>query len=420
MTTILLALSLFLGSAQAALPQDGWSETSFHRIHLRNGNFIDGKVIADKPGEVVLLLRGGEMTVRRDQIDQVEIVKIRSWNEKPIILDAPKATTEKPPKKTDPEVNKTAINQTPMEIRKKVDLLVYKVKNASGDNRHFSIEELQPLGEEGAVYLASRLTGLDAELSMSAAAALRELKSEKSIPVLQDLLVHPNASIRCAAAVALGFQPDAERARYVRPLLSDSDAKVRQTALSLLGSSDDRDLYDPLSDMMADPIREVRSQAILMAGRLASKYGFQEKMSRSLVQLLKDSNDGVRADAASTLGGLGRPELWPSLTELLRDPEAKVRASAAQGLTILAAPESAPDILQAVQGEQDRWTRIYLAGAIQRLRILKAVEPVINWLSDPEEDIRKIAEVTLAMLTGEKLGPDRAKWEAWLQTNRPK
>jgi len=420
MTTVLLALSMVLGSPLAALQQEGWSETTFHRIHLRNGNFIDGRVISDKVNEVILQLRAGEMTVRRDQIENVEIVKMRSWNEKPIILDKPKPTTDKSPQKPNPDASKGRIDQTPMEIRKKVDVIVYKVKMATGDNRRFPIEELQPLGDEGAVYLASRLTGLDAELSMSAAAALRELKSDKSIPVLQELLVHPNAAIRSAAAVALGFQSDEERARYVRPLLSDSDAKVRQTALSLLGSVDDRDLYEPLSDMMGDPIREVRAQAMLMAGRLASKYSLQEKMSRSLVQLLKDSNDGVRADAASSLGSLGRPEVWSNLTELLRDPEAKVRASAAQGLTVLAVQDSAPDILQAVQGEQDRWTRIYLAGAIQRLRIVKAVEPLINWLSDPEEDIRRIAEVTLAVLTGEKLGQDRSKWEAWLQNNRPK
>src|SRR5258708_2741955 len=185
MTTMVLALSVVLGSRLAALQQDGWSETSFHRIHLRNGNFIDGKVISDKPGEVILLLKSGELTVRRDQIDQVEIVKMRSWNEKPIILESKTKPLTVTPNKSNPDVSKPGVDQTPMEIRKKVDVIVYKVKMSTGDNRRFPVEELQPLGDEGAVYLASRLTGLDAELSMSAAAALRELKSEKSIPVLQ-------------------------------------------------------------------------------------------------------------------------------------------------------------------------------------------------------------------------------------------
>ncbi len=418
MSSIILALS-FLAAAQAT--PEGWTEVRFHRIHLRNGNFIDGTVIADQPGEVVLRLKAGEMSIRRDQIDRVELMKLKSYNDKPIILGTPKSKVPAgTPNQSNPGVSKAGVDQTPLEIRKKVDVIVYKVKMASGDNRAFSVEELRSLGDEGAVYLTSRLTGLDADLSMSAASVLKELKVEKTIPILQDLLGHPNGGIRAAAAVALSFQGDAERARYARPLLSDSEGRVRQTALSILSTVDDKDLYDPLSELMADANRDVRSQAMVMAGRLAMKYGLQEKMSRNLSQLLKDSNDGVRADAAAGLGGLGRPENWSSLAEALRDSEPKVRASAAQGLTMLAVQESAPDILRAVQGEMDRWTRIYLAGAIQRLRLVKAVEPLIDWLSDPDDDIRKIAEVTLATLTGEKFGTDRAKWNAWLQSNRPK
>src|SRR5258708_18777177 len=126
MTTMVLALSVVLGSRLAALQQDGWSETSFHRIHLRNGNFIDGKVISDKPGEVILLLKSGELTVRRDQIDQVEIVKMRSWNEKPIILESKNKPPTVTPNKSNPDITTHGVHQTPIHIRTTGDHTIYK------------------------------------------------------------------------------------------------------------------------------------------------------------------------------------------------------------------------------------------------------------------------------------------------------
>jgi HEAT repeat protein len=93
-----------------------------------------------------------------------------------------------------------------------------------------------------------------------------------------------------------------------------------------------------------------------------------------------------------------------------------VRGAAAQTLATLGAPDSAPDILQAIQGEMEKWPRIYLAGAVQRLRILKASEIIISWLGDADEDVRRTAEGTLVLLSGQKYGSDQAKWRAWYET----
>src|SRR5689334_13486442 len=137
MNSLLLALSLLVVAEQTQPPLDSGSEIRFHRIHLRNGNFIDGKVTADKPNEVILLMAAGEMAIRRDQIDRVEVVKMKSYNDKAIILDTPK------PKKDDPSAPRTGKVVeviTPEQIKRKVDIMILRVKSASGEREFSTLE----------------------------------------------------------------------------------------------------------------------------------------------------------------------------------------------------------------------------------------------------------------------------------------
>ena len=104
---------------------------------------------------------------------------------------------------------------------------------------------------------------------------------------------------------------------------------------------------------------------------------------------------------------------------MLDDTEALVRAQAAQTLMVLGAPECGDAIVGAMNRERDKWARTYLAGAAQKLLIQKADAPLVAWLSDSDEDIRKLAEVALKAISGENFGSDAGKWQAWLQ-GRPK
>src|SRR6185436_5678046 len=68
----------------------------FHRVHLTNGNFIDGQLVKETAASVLLRLRSGEMTIRRDMIDRVEFVKMRDRNQVPIPTKLPKKVDVKP------------------------------------------------------------------------------------------------------------------------------------------------------------------------------------------------------------------------------------------------------------------------------------------------------------------------------------
>src|SRR5262249_12226326 len=148
---------------------------------------------------------------------------------------------------------------------------------------------------------------------------------------------------------------------------------------------------------------------------IAEKNNLQDRLARTMADHLSNPNDGVRADAAAMLGVLGDKESWRGLANLLADSESSVRASAAQSLMMLQVKESGEAIVTAIQREKDRWTRVYLAGAAQKLSLTQAVEPLVGWLSDANDDVRKSAEGALKAITGENLGADPARWQEWLK-----
>jgi HEAT repeat protein len=151
------------------------------------------------------------------------------------------------------------------------------------------------------------------------------------------------------------------------------------------------------------------------AGRLTGKFG-EEEYLRALMLIIRGT-DEQKVDAAIAFGGLGKIEQWSVVTPLLSDSEAKVRAAAAQALMTLGAADSGPAIFDAMSRERDKWSRVYLAGAVQKIRYAKAVPVLIDWLADSETEVVNVSEMALRALTNENLGRDRDKWQAWYDKN---
>jgi HEAT repeat protein len=420
MSLILCALAFLSAPSLPASPQDtSWVDLRFHRVHLRNGNFIDGQLVKDAPNLVTLrLANGGEIAIRRDQIDRVEFVKIRSVNEPAIVQTNPAGI--KDPVDGGKIIGKVPETNTPEAIKKKVDMILFKFKQMQGE-KEIPFKEVAALGEDAVVYLASTVPLFDLKTQEAMGGALINISNMRSSPkvnaVLEGFLTHESPTVRALAVtvlVASGGEP--AKGRYLRPVLGDADPRVRETAMNLLGTVEDLEWFDVVSKLVGDVTKTVRNQAMRVTRAISTKNGVVNDFLRILTDNLNNPNEGVRADSAAMIGALGKKESWSSLATSLDDPEAVVRASAAQAIMNLGATESADSILGAMSREQDRWTRIYLAGAAQKLKLVKAVEFLIPWLSDPQDDIKKVAEGSLQVLTGENFGNDQAKWTAYWQS----
>src|SRR6185503_8075123 len=140
MNLILLALPLFCQAQAMNCFQDSdTTDLRFYRVHLRNGNFIDGELVKDTANEVLLRLKVGEMAIRRDQIEKVEFVKMKSTNTGAIYRPDPRKEPPKdPPAEAlrDPVKNPIA-DKIPAEVRKKVDQMVLKLRTTPGDEKSF-------------------------------------------------------------------------------------------------------------------------------------------------------------------------------------------------------------------------------------------------------------------------------------------
>ena len=53
-----------------------------------------------------------------------------------------------------------------------------------------------------------------------------------------------------------------------------------------------------------------------------------------------------------------------------------------------------------------------------RLRLMKAMEPMLDWLSDSDESVRKATVALFRALSGETLGQDRDAWANWLKNKK--
>jgi HEAT repeat protein len=390
-------------------------ESRFHRVHLKNGNFIDGTLIKDTPQEIVLKLKQGNLTIGRHLVETVEFVRMRSTAEK-TVKPPPAPGLQVPPPANPPAPGPKV--ETPEEVRKKMDDILGRFRLSKDENATLPAEELAALGDDGAAYLASRLPELDAKLQMHAASALAGLKSVRAAGVLEELLSHSSAQVRATAIMALSGLGEAEKLRTLPRMLKDPDPGVRRVLVRSLSGVQEKDWFSPLTDLIGDEDREIRSQALMTSGQLAARHGLYDDYLRLLQSSLNRATAEGRADLIAAIGGVVRPDTWKLLTPYLRDSEPVVRAATALALMNLGTPESGSDVAAAMPLERDTLTRVYLAGAAQRLRLPKAVVPLIEWLGEPQEEIRKVAAVALQTITGEALGSDRAKWEEWLRNRK--
>src|SRR5690349_18092871 len=94
MKTVLGAILAILVLPGAAIfaqdSRDQFQTIRFHRVHLRNGNVIDGTLLSLTDDMATLRLPSGEMSIKRGMIEKIEFIKMRSLLERAPIVDKKK------------------------------------------------------------------------------------------------------------------------------------------------------------------------------------------------------------------------------------------------------------------------------------------------------------------------------------------
>jgi len=424
MKRLLLSLFVLTGIGSVASAQSvEWTETRFHRVHLKNGNFIDGSLEGQSDRQVVLKLRVGTMAIRKDLIDRVEWVKIRTVKEapKPVAVDQGARNGKKPVALADARkpLGSARPGPSPGGVEERVDSILKILEMAERDQKFDVMRQLAQAGEGAAPYLAERMESLKGETLASAANALILMKDKAALPVVGRLLDGADADLR-AHAVAIVAQLEPENARPPLRLLKDESAVVRVAAVGALEEVGDRDSFFRIAELLSDNDRDVRSRALSVLAKLAAKYELTDDLVGTLEQGLSRARGKEKAELAVAAGKTGVKELWRALAPLLSEEEPDVRAAAAGALATLAVPNSGGDVLARLSQERENWPRVQLAAAAQKLKLQKAIEPLIEWLGDPENNIKMAASRALRQITGQNFGVDQGKWAAWWELAKPR
>lgn len=194
------------------------------------------------------------------------------------------------------------------------------------DRRYQAIGYLGKIGTEAVLpHLSKLFDHAEPEMVFYSLKAVEGKTTPDMLPKLRDLILVENASIRQAAALAMGNLREAEA--DLIPLCADKDGMVKLSAavaLNRMGSDSCQIVFE---ELLKHPDYTVRSSAARVLG---------ESTVPDRVRLLKialdDAHSRVRTAAVRAVGMMGGPEAFPILVELLQDSLPVVRTYAAGNL----------------------------------------------------------------------------------------
>lgn len=194
------------------------------------------------------------------------------------------------------------------------------------DRRYQAIGYLGKIGtQEVLPHLAKLFDHAEPEMVFYSLKALEGKSTPDMLPKLKELVQRDNASIRYAAALAMGNLKEAEP--YLIPLCADKDGMVKLSAalaLNRLGSDSCQIVFEELLSHADYGVRSATAR-VLGEAKVPDRV-------RLLKTALKDEHSRVRTAAVRAVGMVGGPESFPILIELLQDSLEVVRVYAAGNL----------------------------------------------------------------------------------------
>lgn len=298
--------------------QQEWVDT--HRIFLRNGNFIDCRLVGQDHEYVRARLPFGEILVKQDQVGKVEGIHRREILPAPkhseVILQSLRPSVE--------EISKTVkVSPTPpSDLREKLERYVAACDPA---NSAAMGSEMARLGKAAAPYLAAMAQDTSAKFP-AAHAAIRALGELGEIDALARVLTSSLVDRRSTAVETLSaIRNDASLSALMEALRDSNSAVSARAAEEIIARAKSGELRDVVR-RLTTRLREDRSYAAGVV-RCFSKLGGDE-VEDALEEMIRDRDEYVRVAAIQGLGELGTEEAKPLVRESLRDDSLVVRKEA--------------------------------------------------------------------------------------------
>jgi len=238
----------------------------------------------------------------------------------------------------------------------------------------------------------------DAQVREVVAGAFAEIGDVRALPLLIKALNDESAGVKDAAAIAIGELRDS---RAVEPLiekLKDPDAQqVASWALALIG---DRRAIKPLNEsMFEDPDPNMRAMAVRALGKIAIP-----EANQSIVQALKDDDEGVLIEAIRIMGEKRMENVAPLLEELYQSSEMeRVKLASSVALTRLGSGDYREYLISVLKEDSDWGARLSAVMGLRELDYELVETEIRKALDDTHWLVQKAAARSLLLLQDEEL-----------------
>ncbi len=226
------------------------------------------------------------------------------------------------------------------------------------------------------------------EIQVGAIEALAELNAVETIPDIVAAISHDDAQDLAAVAFKSLAAMGSEGLKALAEFLDVDDTRLRRRAAAVLASTDGEEVSEALRRVITDPSSEVRS-AVLKA---RAKFFPDDPL---LVELLKDVEVAIRADAALLIGGY-YPDL---LRDLLDDPSETVRTQAIKAIALIDADQVDDALVDRLSAEVSSTSPGLSVAASSTLAVI-APHSALEVLPDLLDDVSRPIAARLGALNG--------------------
>ena len=178
-------------------------------------------------------------------------------------------------------------------------------------------------------------------------------------------------------------------------LLKNPDMRVRQKAQFELANRSEKGAAVFQKNIKQTSHQLARVHGIWGMSQLARQ---NKKFAKSLMNLLKDKDPEIRAQAAKWLGDIKYAEAGNALLPVLKDNNSRARFFAAEALGRIAYAPAVQPIINMLAANNDEDAYLRHAGSLALARIGQA-EPIVALAKSPNRGLRIAAVVTLRRMS---------------------
>lgn len=405
--------------------QDGWKDT--HRVYLRNGNFLDGRL--EQIGEKDILFRWSPGILMRIKLGDIkgdiEEIKIRTLNA-PTTKVAVKLP-DPPPDKDGPVIEKPP-TRDPKKPASDIDKFFTKILSQGDMTFELLAKEVKGLGLEGGKAIIAELPTMDSQRTDLAFVALDQMRDLPLDREIRSLLDSKRPDIRTGAVNLLANRNSSDSLRAVLGLLRDPIPSVRTAALMALPNFNDPSVLNSIADLAIDPDGQVRARAIKSAEELSGRSTADNELAGRWLLMLGRGPSAAIGELAMALSrlaeragdGFPMDDLRDRLARMLSDRDPTTRGSAAYALTGVKPPEASNEpIVAALQTERDPKVIVFMCDSLAKIRLAQSAEVLVDKLRDDNKDVKAAAQRALEKISGNaEFGSDYDKWKEWLDKSK--